>query len=59
MLKLIVFKYESALGNASAQQLFEMVTNPSMKDPEKPARAFTDYSDIEVVGDLPNGVSVL
>lgn len=57
--KLVVFKHDSALGNASAQQLFEMVANPSLKDTEKPARAFSDYTDIEVTGDLPNGVTVL
>ncbi len=57
--KLIIFKHDSALGNASAQQLFEMVENPTLKDPAKPARAFSDYSDIELSGDLPGGVTVL
>ena len=57
--KLIIFKHDSALGNASAQQLFEMVSNPNLQDSEKPARAFADYTDIEVVGDLPSGVSVI
>ncbi len=57
--KLVVFKHDSALGNASAQQLFEMVANPSRKDFEKPARAFSDYTDIEVVGEVPKGVTVL
>ncbi len=57
--KLIIFKHDSALGNASAQQLFEMVANPILKNPEKPARAFSEYTDIEVVGDLPNGITVL
>ncbi len=56
--KLFIFKHDSALGNASAQQLFEMVENPKLKDPEKPARAFSDYENIEVVGDLPKGVTV-
>ncbi len=57
--KLIVFKHDSALGNASAQQLFEMVINPSRKDSDKPARTFSDYTDIEIVGELPKGVTVL
>ncbi|AGF80044.1 CRISPR-associated protein, Csd2 family [Desulfocapsa sulfexigens DSM 10523] len=57
--KLIVFKHDSALGNASAQQLFEMVANPRLKDPANPARAFSDYTNIEVTGDLPSGVTVL
>ncbi len=57
--KLIIFKHDSALGNASAQQLFEMVANPELKDPEKPARAYADYTDIQVTGELPTGVSVV
>lgn len=57
--KLIVFKHGSALGNTSAQQLFEMVENPSLRDPDKPARAYSDYTDIKLTGELPNGVTVL
>jgi CRISPR-associated protein Csd2 len=57
--KLIIFKHDSVLGNASAQQLFELVGNPVLKDPAKPARAFADYEDIEISGDLPAGVTMV
>ncbi len=55
--KLIIFKHDSALGNAPAQQLFDMVANPEAKDPTKPTRFFADYSKIEIAGKLPTGVS--
>ena len=57
--KLIVFSHNSALGNAPAHELFEMVPNPILKDPAKPPRAFSDYSEIMVQGELPQGVSIL
>lgn len=57
--KLIVFKHDSALGNASAQQLFDLVENPVLKDSAKPARAFKDYEDIKISGDLTTGVTVI
>lgn len=57
--KLIIFKHESALGNAPAHTLFEMVPNPALKDPTKPPRAFADYQDITIHGDVPHGVTVV
>lgn len=57
--KLIIFKHDSALGNAPAHTLFEMVPNPELKDNTKPPRAFSDYAEIKIVGDLPKGVTVL
>ena len=60
MRKLIIFKHESALGNAAAHKLFELVTNPKLKDESKPARVFNDYETINIpdISILPNGVSV-
>jgi CRISPR-associated protein Csd2 len=40
--KLIVFKHATALGNAPAHQLFDMV-KLVRKDTSKPARSFSDY----------------
>ena len=40
--KLIVFKYDSDLGNAPAHVLFDLV-HIARKDKTKPARAFSDY----------------
>ena len=41
--RLIVFKHETALGNAPAHKLFEVVEVKPKHDPLAPARAFTDY----------------
>ncbi len=57
--KLIIFKHDSALGNAPAHTLFELVPNPELKDATKPPRAFSDYQDITIVGNVPNGITVL
>ncbi len=55
--KLIVFRHESKLGNAPANELFDLVT-VRRKDDSKPARAFSDY-EIEIdKSRLPAGVSV-
>jgi len=56
--KLIIFRHELALGNAPAQQLFEMVANPKAENPSKPIRSFADYSKIEIAGELPIGISI-
>ena len=40
---LIVFKHESALGNAPAWKLFDGVPKPERRDPTKPARSVKDY----------------
>ena len=55
--KLIVFKHDSALGNAQAAELFERVT-VKRKDPAKPARAYVDYTVSVDKADLPAGIEV-
>lgn len=56
--KLIVFKHDTALGNASAHKLFERV-KITVKDKTKPARAFSDYTVEIDRSDLPPGVEVI
>jgi CRISPR-associated protein Csd2 len=41
--KLIVFKHETALGNAPAHKLFDLVSIRRATDASRPPRAFTDY----------------
>ena len=56
--KLIVFKHDSELGNASAYQLFDRV-NIQRRDKESPARSYSDY-EISVDKDtMPDGVSCM
>jgi CRISPR-associated protein Csd2 len=57
--KLIIFKHNSALGNAPAHKLFEMVPNPKSTDKTKPPRTFFDYTEISLVGALPAGVTMI
>jgi len=57
--KLIIFKHDSALGNAPAHTLFNLV-KVSRKDADKPARDFT--SDYEIAIDesrKPQGVEII
>lgn len=54
--KLIVFKHDSAIGNASAHKLFEMVTAEAKNIP---ARDFSDYTiTIPAQTDMPQGVTL-
>jgi CRISPR-associated protein Csd2 len=54
--KLIVFKHESALGNAPSHKLLERVT--ISKNTDAPAREYSDY-DVKIdKDDLPEGVMV-
>lgn len=56
--KLVVFRHESHLGNASAHALFERVA-ANREDKTRPARSFQDYK-VTVNGDgLPQGVSLI
>jgi len=55
---LIVFKHNSALGNASAHKLFELVQLKRKTDPSKPAREFADYDVVIDEASLPQGVTV-
>lgn len=53
--KLVVFKHDNALGKASAQSLFDLVSI-KRKDASKPPRAFEDYEI--AVGKPPAGVVI-
>ncbi|MBC8438759.1 MAG: type I-C CRISPR-associated protein Cas7/Csd2 [Deltaproteobacteria bacterium] len=55
--KLVVFKHDSALGNAPAYSLFDRISI-KRKDETRPARSFHDY-DFEINGaGLPQGVTI-
>jgi CRISPR-associated protein Csd2 len=55
---LIVFKHDSALGNAPAHKLFDLVKVNRITNDSIPARAFSDYH-VDVLRDnLPQGVSI-
>lgn len=54
--RLIVFEHESALGNAPAHRLFDLV-KVSRKDGSRPARDFSDYE--VTVGSVPNGINLV
>jgi len=58
--KIIIFKHNSALGNAPAHKLFEMVPNPRLKDSSKPPREFSDYQEIVIPSEeqLPANITV-
>jgi CRISPR-associated protein Csd2 len=54
--KLIVFKHDTALGNAPAHKLFDLVKVKRSADEPKPARAFSDYIVEIDRGSVPTGV---
>jgi CRISPR-associated protein Csd2 len=56
--KLIVFKHDSALGNAPAHKLFELITVERANDPSKPARAFSDYIIEANKSGIPKGITL-
>jgi len=53
---LIVFKHDSALGNAPAHKLFELVQVKRKTDPSIPAREFGDYEIVIDKAQVPAGV---
>ena len=56
--KLIVFKHDSALGNAPSHRLFDLV-KIAKKKPDVVARKFSDYEvAVPDEKDLPSGVSL-
>jgi CRISPR-associated protein Csd2 len=55
--KLVVFKHDSALGNAPAHKLFERLTLKKKPD-VLVARQFSDYDVVLDLADLPGGVTV-
>ncbi|MCP3105465.1 type I-C CRISPR-associated protein Cas7/Csd2 [Myxococcus sp. K15C18031901] len=58
MRRVIVFKHGSELGNAPAHALFDRV-GVAPKQPEKPARAFSDYAVTVDTAGLPQGIEVM
>lgn len=56
--KLIAFKHESALGNAPAHKLFDLVTVKRANDATKPPRAFADYEVAVGRANIPAGVTL-
>lgn len=56
--RLIVFKHDSALGNAPAHALFKRVCL-CRKEPSRPARGFDDYRLEVNREDLPAGVEII
>ncbi len=56
--KLLVFKHASALGNAPAHQLFDLVKVERATPEEQPARAFSDFK-IVIDRNLPAGVELI
>lgn len=56
--KLIVFKHDNALGQASAQSLFDLVSI-KRKDDSKPPRAFEDYEVAVDWSNPPAGVELI
>ncbi len=55
--KLIIFKHDSALGNAPAYALFDRISIKN-KDKNKPARNFSDY-ELEInETELPKGITI-
>ena len=56
--KLIVFKHQSALGNAPAHKLFERIT-VTRKESVQAARQFSDYEVFANGGDLPENVELV
>ena len=56
--KLVVFRHDSALGNAPAHRLFELVSLRK-KDESKPARSFSDYECTVKSSEVPVGVTLM
>jgi CRISPR-associated protein Csd2 len=56
---LVVFEHESALGNAPAHKLFDLVTAARATDPALPARTFEDYAITVNEAGAPAGVKVI
>lgn len=56
--KLIVFKHQTALGNAPAHKLFDLVTVSRSDDTSLPARNFSQYEVTIQQHDLPTGVDI-
>lgn len=57
--KMVVFKHATALGNAPAHKLFDLVKVERTEDKTKPARSFADYQVIIDRALLPDGVELI
>ncbi len=55
---LFVFKHQSALGNAPAQKLFDLVKVERSGDPAAPPRSFADYKVTLEQAAVPSGVEL-
>ncbi|MBN1827605.1 MAG: type I-C CRISPR-associated protein Cas7/Csd2 [Deltaproteobacteria bacterium] len=56
--KLFIFKHDSALGNAPAHKLFELVAVKRKTDGSKPARSFSDYEVLIDRASVPDNVTL-
>jgi CRISPR-associated protein Csd2 len=56
---LVVFKHDSAMGNAPAHVLFERVRVERTTAEDMPPRAFSDYTVMVDEANLPGGVTIL
>ncbi|MFZ5812726.1 MAG: type I-C CRISPR-associated protein Cas7/Csd2 [Thermodesulfobacteriota bacterium] len=56
---LVVFKHDSAMGNAPAHKLFDRVTVQRATPGETPPRAFSDYAVTVDESDVPAGVTIM
>jgi CRISPR-associated protein Csd2 len=57
--KLIAFKHDSALGNAPAHKLFDLVKVKRSTEEAKPARSFSDYVVEIDQGSIPTGFTLV
>ncbi len=57
--RLVVFRHATRMGNAPAQRLFDLVKVTRAGDPDKPARAFSDYTVTVDQAGAPAEVEVL
>ena len=57
--KLVLFKHEGRLGNASAESLFDLVTVERLIPLEQEPRTFKDYEIHVDEAGVPDGVEVL
>lgn len=57
--RLIIFRHESALGNAPAHKLLDAVRVRRKPDADGPARAFSDYEVLVDETAVPDGVNII
>lgn len=57
--KLIIFEHSTALGNAPAHRLFDLITVTRTNGNEQPARAFSDYTVWVNHDKVPDGVTIV